>query len=91
MTLLKIGDRIGTTDFTVKKIIKSIVNRYKKGKKVRVRTTFYFISNSKGSERVLNWKKNKISDSEQYYSTFSNWKYKDWSMMQVESVIAEIK
>jgi hypothetical protein len=85
--LLKIGDRIGKTDFTVKKIVKSVISRYKKGKKKRIRTTFYFISNSKGSERVLNWKKTKVSDAEQYY-TFGHFKYMGWDMLEIESIVA---
>tara|TARA_R110001592_G_scaffold26895_2_gene100223 strand:- start:1348 stop:1617 length:270 start_codon:yes stop_codon:yes gene_type:complete len=83
--LLKVGDRIGNTDFTVKSVVESIINRYKSnGRRVRVKTAFYFIENSKGSHRVLNWKNQKVSDCEMYCTTFgSKWKYKTWSMIKV--------
>tara|TARA_R100001460_G_scaffold10820_2_gene25501 strand:+ start:331 stop:648 length:318 start_codon:yes stop_codon:yes gene_type:complete len=88
--LLKIGDKIGNTDFTIKKIVKSIVNFYTEdGRKRRLRTVFYFISNSNGQERVLNWKGKNINDSEMYHPTFSNHKYKTWEMINIDSVVSE--
>ncbi len=86
--LLKIGDKIGRTYFTIKKIVKSVISRYTKGRKIRVKTTFYLIENSKGHKRVLNSKKNKVSQSEQYYPTFgNNWKYITWDMFKY--IVAE--
>jgi hypothetical protein len=91
MELLKIGDKIGKTDFTIKKIVKSIVNRYdSRGYKKRIRTTFYLISNSKGHQRVLNWKKKSVNDSLMYFSTFgNNQKYKTWNMINIDSIVSQ--
>jgi hypothetical protein len=89
--LLKIGDKIGKTDFTIKKIVKSIVNRYDaKGRKKRIRTVFYLISNSKGHQRVLNWKENGINDSLRYSPTFGqSMKYKTWDMIIIDSIVSK--
>jgi len=91
MELLKIGDKIGKTDFTIKKIVKSIVNRYDaKGRKKHIRTTFYLISNSKGHERVLNWKKKGVNESLMYFPTFgNNQKYKTWNMINIDSIVSQ--
>jgi hypothetical protein len=89
--LLNIGDTIGKTDFKVKKIVKSIVKRNTVNRgRIYVRTIFYFIENSKGSQRVLNFKKNKVSNSEMYFPTFgNNRKYKSWNMIKIDSIISE--
>jgi hypothetical protein len=89
--LLNIGDTIGKTDFKVKKIVKSIVKRNTLNSgRICVRTIFYFIENSKGSQRILNYKKNKVSDSETYFPTFGhNQKYKKWNMIKIDSIISE--
>tara|TARA_R110001592_G_scaffold350691_2_gene647028 strand:- start:410 stop:691 length:282 start_codon:yes stop_codon:yes gene_type:complete len=89
--LLKISDKIGKTDFTIKKIVKSIVNTYNDyGRKKRIRTVFYLISNTKGQQRILNWKGNGINDSLRYIPTFGDkMKYKTWDMITIDSIVSQ--
>ena len=83
-TLLNVGDKIGKTTWEVKKVAQAIVKRYRQGRKVRVKTTFYFIENPSGQQRVLNWKKTKVSEAEMYCPTFGHsWKYKKWNQITI--------